>query len=511
MHKLLILLFSLSIFAKTPITVGSKGFTESILTGEMIAVLLEEKYDQPVSRKLNLGGTKIVFDALVSGDIDVYPDYTGTGYVMILKQSQKRNSEDTFNYIYDKFKKNFGLIWSRPLGVNNTYALAVKKDNPYFEDISTVSQLAKKSEKLIFAAPHEFMERQDGYKSLTKEYNLKFDPDKIVAMQAGLMYTAINSAKVDVIVVYSTDGRIKANDLKLLEDDRSFFPPYQLALLAKETSLKRHPSLLKVFKDLDNKVTSQEMTRLNNLVDQKNVNPRVVARNFLISKTILDGEIQSDEVRDLNFIEYAIKRKRFLLRLLKEHLYLSFGSLILAVLFSVPLGILLTRYASLERLVFPVINIFQTIPSLALLGFLVPIIGIGYFPALIALFIYSLLPIVRNTYTGIKSVNQNFVEASKGIGLTNMQILSRVELPLALPVIIAAIRTAAVTVIGMATIAAFVGSGGFGDPIFRGVATVNTNLILLGAIPSALLALVVDKSLGLLEKLVVSKGITLKK
>ena len=501
MYKILILLFSLTAFAKTPIVIGSKSFTESILTSEMVAILLEEKYDWPVSRKFNLGGTKIVFDAVVSGDIDIYPDYTGTGYVMILRQSTKRSSEDTFSYIYEKFKKRFGLIWSKPLGVNNTYALAVKKDNPFFKDVNTISELSHKSNELLFAAPHEFMERRDGYQSLTKAYNLNFDASKTVAMQAGLMYTAIDSEKVDVIVVYSTDGRIKANNLKLLKDDRSFFPPYQLALLAKETSLKKHPSLTKVFKDLESQITSEEMTKLNNLVDQKNVNPRIVARNFLISKGILNGEIQSDEVKDLNFIQYAIKRRLFLLRLLKEHLYLSFGSLILAVLFSVPLGILLT----------PVINVFQTIPSLALLGFLVPIIGIGYFPALIALFIYSLLPIVRNTYTGIKSVNQSFVEASKGIGLTNMQILSKVELPLALPVIIAAIRTAAVTVIGMATIAAFVGSGGFGDPIFRGVATVNTNLILLGAIPSALLALIVDKSLGLLERLVVSKGITLKK
>lgn len=507
MFKFLLLFLSISSFAKEPIIVGSKSFTESIIMSEMISLLLEEKYHWPVTRKFNLGGTKVVFDAIRNQDIDIYSDYTGTGYVMILKETQKRSKKDTHSYVSKKFLEDYNLIWSAPIGVNNTYALAIREDDENLKNINTVSDIRVQSKYLKYAAPYEFMERQDGHKKFIEKYDLKFDKTKTVSMQAGLMYTAIDSKKVDAIIVYSTDGRIKSNKLKILKDDLNFFPPYQLALVSNKKSFDKFPILKKVYEDLENSITDSEITELNNLVDGEKLSPKLVTRNFLINSKILDGKIKSTKRENLNFFQYAFKRKSFLLKLLKEHLSLSFGALFLATFFSVPLGVLLTRYKLLENIIFPIINIFQTIPSLALLGFLVPIIGIGYYPALIALFIYSLLPIVRNTYTGILAVDKSYIEASRGIGLTNFQILKKVELPLALPVILASIRTASVTVIGMATIAAFVGSGGFGDPIFRGVATVNANLILLGAIPSALLALIVDKFIGLVENALISKGI----
>ena len=181
----------------------------------------------------------------------------------------------------------------------------------------------------------------------------------------------------------------------------------------------------------------------------------------------------------------------------------------MALLVSIPTGVALTRFPKLSKLVFPIINTVQTIPSLALLGFLIPLMGIGYLPAVIALFLYSLLPLIRNTYSGIEGVNSNYIEASRGLGLTPMQILFKVEIPLAMPIILAGVRTASVIVIGTATLAALVGAGGLGEPIFRGVATVNGNLILLGAIPSAILAIVVDKFWEVLEKKLVSPGIRL--
>ncbi|MFT6603337.1 MAG: osmoprotectant transport system permease protein [Bacteriovoracaceae bacterium] len=205
-----------------------------------------------------------------------------------------------------------------------------------------------------------------------------------------------------------------------------------------------------------------------------------------------------------------ISRKGQLIKLLGEHLLLSFVAIFCALLVSIPLGVVLTRKKRAAQIVFPIVNTIQTIPSLALLGFLIPILGIGFAPAVLALFLYSLLPLVRNTYEGIKAVDRNFVEASRGIGLTNMQILFKVEIPLALPIILAGLRTATVIVIGTATLAALIGAGGLGDPIFRGVATVNSNLILLGAIPSALLAIAADKFIGIVGNAFVSKGIKLK-
>ena len=171
----------------------------------------------------------------------------------------------------------------------------------------------------------------------------------------------------------------------------------------------------------------------------------------------------------------------------------------------------MTRFNGLAKVLFPIVNTVQTIPSLALLGFLVPFLGIGFTPAVFALFLYSLLPLVRNTFEGIKSIDEKYIEVSKGIGLTPWQVLTKVEIPLALPIIIAGLKTASVIVVGTATLAALVGAGGLGDPIFRGVATVNSNLIFLGAIPSAGLAILMDKLISLLEGVLVSPGLRLNK
>ena len=494
--------------SKESVIVGSKNFSESIILGEMVAVLLEEKFDQPVIKKLGLGGTKVAFDGLNNDAIHVYPDYTGTGYVMILKLDGEKNPKKVFKIVSDEFKKRWGIIWSKPIGFNNTYALAVRKNDKRFKNIKKVSELSGKSKNYKYAGAYEFMERKDGHQRFTKAYNLNFSSDNVISMEAGLMYSAIRDKEVDMIVSYSTDGRIKAYDLRILEDDQHFFPPYFVALVAKDNALKKYPKLKKVFHLMEGLITEKEMVEMNDQVDRYKAEPETVARNFLVKKGIIDGKIQKIN-RNEGFLSFILNKKDYLLKIFKEHLFLSFGALILAVLVSLPIGILLTRYAGLSKVVFPVVNTIQTIPSLALLGFLIPLMGIGLAPAILALFLYSLLPLIRNTYTGISGVDQNFIEASKGIGLTNMQILLKVEIPLALPVIITGLRTAAVIVIGTATLAALIGAGGFGDPIFRGMSTVNSNLILLGAIPAALLAILVDKCFGISEIFLISKGIRL--
>ena len=507
-YLLFLIIFSIKVFAIDPIIIGSKAFSESVIVGEMVASLLEEKFNQPVERKFSLGGTKIAFDALTSGGIDVYPDYTGTGYVMILKRSKKHDSQKVYEIVHDEFKKKWGIIWSKPLGFNNTYALTVRISDLKFKNVKKVSDLSGKKLKYSYGASYEFMERKDGHSNFVKAYDLKFNSDNLISMEAGLMYSAIKNKEVDMIVSFSTDGRIKAFDLRILEDDKKFFPPYHAALLAKEESFKKFPALKEVYKIMDGLISEAEMIQMNDFVDRLKMEPKVVARNFLKVKGLLKGKIKK-RIKDEGFFSFLVRKREYLVKLLGEHLLLSFGALFLALLLSLPVGIILTRYQSLGKIVFPIINTIQTIPSLALLGFLIPLMGIGFTPALLALFLYSLLPLIRNIYTGILAVDKNYIEASRGIGLTNMQILFKVEIPLALPIIIAGLRTAAVIVIGTATLAALIGAGGFGDPIFRGVSTVNSNLILLGAVPAALLAVIVDKVIGIFEFIFVSKGIRL--
>ncbi len=506
---LLILFFCFSSFAKEPIVLGSKNFSENILLGEMLAQVLENNYGEKVTRKFALGGTKVAFDALNTNEIDSYPDYTGTGYIMILKMDGERDPDKVHEIVSSEFEQKFGMIWSKSIGFNNTYALTSRKNDPRLKGINTISQLTKKVAPYKIGSAYEFMERKDGYSGFSRTYELNFDKDNIVSLEAGLMYAAIRDKQVDFIVSYSTDGRIKAYDLKILKDDKNYFPPYYAAFLTTTKSLQKHPNLGKAIKTFEGLINEAEMTDLNDRIDRLKFEISDVARNFLIKKGILKGEIAVQEV-ETSFIRYAFSKRSYLGKLLYEHLMLSFVALLFAMLLAIPMGVALSRNEALSKVVFPIINTIQTIPSLALLGFLIPIMGIGFAPAVLALFLYSLLPLVRNTYEGIKAVDRNFVEASKGIGLTNTQILMKVEIPLALPIILAGLRTATVIVIGTATLAALIGAGGFGDPIFRGVSTVNSNLILLGAVPAALLAVVADKLIGWSETQLVSKGIRLK-
>ena len=508
---LFFIFFAFQVFAfqaeSKDITVGSKIFTENILLGEMLSILLEEKYNYKVVRNLNIGGTKLVFDALKSGQIDIYPEYTGTGYIMLLNLSEKKSPSKVYRIVKKEFRKKFQLIWSLPLGFNNTYALAVRSDDKRFSDIYKVSDLVGKVEDLSLAAGHEFMERKDGYENFTKSYNIYFS--KIYSMDQGLMYSALKNKETDMIMSYSTDGRIRAYQLRLLEDDKKYFPSYQAAFLTRADLLKKFPKIKQAFRDLENNINEKEMIYLNNQVDQLKYETNIVAKNFLIKKKLLDADIVSLNHKSL--FSYYYSKKDYLLHIFIEHLVLIFSSLFLALLLSIPLGVLIARKKIIAKVVFPIINTLQTIPSLALLGLLIPVLGIGYAPAIVTLFIYSLLPLIRNTYEGIKGVDKNSIEAAIGIGLTKWQILNKIEIPLALPIIIAGIRTSTVIVVGTATLAALVGAGGLGEPIFRGMATINSKLIFLGAVPCAVLAVILDRSLSFLEAIFVSRGLRLKR
>lgn len=492
---------------KKPLVIGSKAFTEVVLLGEMLALLLEEKYNYKVKRQFNLGGTQFLFEALRSKEIDIYPEYTGTGYAIILNRGEQASAAKIYNIVQTQFFKKFKMVWSQPLGFNNTYAIAVRKNDPRFKDINKVSDLKGKAQSLFLAMDHEFIERKDGYRYMAKTYDLNFSDKKMISMNSGLMYSALKNKQVDMVMAYSTDGRIKAYNLKLLEDDKQFFPTYEAAYLTRNKTLEDYPLLKMAFKDLANNISEKEIINLNDQVDRFKKEEKIVVRNFLIQKNLLEGQIE--ESKRLNLFKYYYSKKEYLLEIFIEHLILTFMSLILAICFAIPIGILATRKKRFAKIIFPIINTLNTIPSLALLGFLIPLLGIGYVPAITALFIYSLLPLIRNTYEGIRVIDPNFIEVALGIGLTKFQILKRVEWPLALSVIIGGVRTSAVIVVGTATLAALIGAGGLGEPIFRGISTVNSRLILLGAIPAALLAIAIDRVLSLIEQKAVSKGLRL--
>lgn len=190
-----------------------------------------------------------------------------------------------------------------------------------------------------------------------------------------------------------------------------------------------------------------------------------------------------------------------------EHLELTALALAMATLIGVPLGAYLTRFRELAGPVLGIVGIFQTIPSLALLGLLIPVLGIGEKPALVALYLYALLPIVRNTFAGLDSIDRAVLDAARGMGMRERQILVRISLPLALPVVMGGIRTSTVMCVGLATLAALIGAGGLGRFIFRGISMVDSKEILMGAVPAALLALLLDGVLGLVERRLVPRGL----
>ena len=495
--------------SRKELIIGSKIFTENLLLAEMLSLLLEKKHDFRIVRKFHLGGTKLLFDSLKKGEIDVYPEYTGTGYTMILKLSGETHPGKTYKIVKKEFLRKFHLVWSLPLGFENTYALAVRQEDPRFKMIHRISQLKGKAHNFKLGMGHEFMERPDGFQNFSQKYSLAFQKDKVWTMNQGLMYSALKNKKVDMIMSYSTDGRMKAFNLKKMEDDKNFFPAYEVAYLTRLSTVNKFPHLKKAFKDLEDNISEREMIFLNHQVEQLKYEPSQTVKNFLIQKNLLMDEIEN--LKDKSLLAYYLSKKTYFFKILWEHIILVFVSMTLALFFAIPIGIGSAYSSKMEKTVFTVVNTLQTVPSLALLALLIPILGIGFIPAITALFIYSLLPMIRNTFEGIKNVDRSFIEVSMGMGLSPWQILKFVQFPLALPMILAGVRTSAVLIVGTATLAAFIGAGGLGEPIFRGLSSLNSRLLFLGAVPACLLAILLDRLLALLESMMISKGLKLEK
>lgn len=489
-----------------PLVIGSKNFAESRLLAEIMAQLIEADTELEVERRPNLGGTLLVHRALVAGEIDLYPEYTGTSWAIVLKREETaRDPLRTYLEVRRGYRQRFGVEWLEPFGFNNSYALAMREDVAQKLDAERISDLAELGATVRVGVSHEFLNREDGYPGLAETYDL--DIENLRGMEHGLAYEAVESGKVDVIDVYTTDGKLARFNLRILEDDRRFFPPYDAAPLVRQEILERHPELGATLSRLAFRLPNERMQKLNYEVEVKRREPSEVAGEFLRDEGLLNDAGTPSQASDVGtaatqgFLPFFLDRLPETGGLVVEHLVLTGTAVFLAILFSVPVGILLTRKTALSGPVLGVAGIIQTIPSLALLAFMIPIpgLGLGTRSAVAALFLYAILPILRNTVTGIRQVDPELVEAARGMGLTDGQILRLVELPLALRTIMAGVRTSAVISIGFATLAAFIGAGGLGDPIVTGLQLNDTRLILAGAVPAALLAIVTDFVLEALE------------
>ncbi|MDX1382426.1 MAG: glycine betaine ABC transporter substrate-binding protein [Thermoanaerobaculia bacterium] len=505
-HALLLAL-ALSLAARglvaQTIAVGSKNFAESRFLGELFAQIIEEKTDLEVERRLGLAGTEFVFEALRTGSIDIYPEYTGTGLVTILGRPSTGAPSEALGEVRRSFLERWDLHWLAPLGFANSWVVAVRRELAERHDLRTISDLAAVDPPLRGAFGPEFQERADGLPGMESTYGLRFA--STATMQEALKYRAAGDGEVDVIDAYATDGRLLVFELSPLEDDLGFFPPYDAAPLVRGDTLSRHPEIGSALALLGGAFDEASMRQINLRLQEGKEPEARVAAEVLQSLGLVAGPAPGSEggptrvTRRITGADIAGWTGR--------HLLLSLGALLLGTLVAVPLGLVLERHRGAAEGAIRVVGTSQTIPSLALLGFLIPVFGVGVLPAIVALWIYSLFPILRNTYTGVRDADPDAVEAATALGMTEGQVLRRVRLPLAVPTIMAGVRTAGVITVGTATLAAFIGAGGLGEPIIAGVQLLDTQRILAGAIPAALLAVAVDTGLGTLERSLTPKGL----
>ncbi len=473
------------------VVVGSKAFPESWILGEAAVLLVQAGGVANATHRSNLGGTEIVYQALRSGDVDVYPEYTGTIAEVILKSPQRPSLAEMRAALA---KDGIGI--SDPLGFNDSYALAVTEAAARRYGLSRISDLGRHPD-LRLGLTHEFIGRKDGYAGLAHQYAL--DMADVRGIQHELAYEAIASRQIDVMDIYTTDAQIERLGLRILEDDRGFFPRYDAVWLYRLDLAARAARALQAIQRLAGRIDEGRMIRANARVVLDRRSVQDAAARLL--EEALGGRMAAPG-RGAGVAGTILARTW-------EHLRLVSLSLLAAVLAGVPLGVLAARSRRLAALTLSLSGVLQTVPSLALLAFLIPLLGIGAVPALAALFLYSLLPIVRNTYTGLTTIPPHLAEAAEALGLSARTRLFRVSLPQASPAIMAGIKTSAVINVGTATLAALIGGGGLGDPILSGIQLRDHALILQGAVPAAVLAFLVQWGFDLLDRVIIPRGLRL--
>jgi osmoprotectant transport system permease protein len=362
------------------IRVGSKSFTESVVLGELLTHLIRQS-GTPVEHRSELGGTQILWQALLQGDIDVYVDYTGTIREELLADvieagTEIRTDEDMRRALAKK-----SVAMSSRIGFNNTYALGMKEALAERLDIKMISDLTKHPE-LELGLSDEFMERNDGWHQLAKKYRLPHK--KIRTMDHNLAYRGIEHDAIQLTDLYTTDAEIEFYRLRVLEDDRGFFPTYYAVILMRDDLAKRAPKAVEAVLRLENAVASQEMAAMTARVRLDRQLEANAAADFLNQKFQLGIDVQATD----NKAYWG----RFTKRLIKntlEHLFLVAISLTLAIVVAIPLGILAARNEAFAQTVLGIVGVIQTLPSMALLVFMIPLFGLGAIPAIAALFFYS--------------------------------------------------------------------------------------------------------------------------
>ena len=469
--------------AAEPLRIGSKRFTESYILAEVLAETARPH--GPVEVKAGLGNTAIVYEALRAGSIDLYPEYTGTIAREILKSEEPLTLADMRARLAP-----LGLGVDVPLGFNDGYALAVRADTADRLGLHRLSDLARQP-ALRLGLSYEFIGRADGWPGLARRYGLPQQPQ---GLDHGLAYDAIAQGQVDVIDIYTTDAKIDHLGLRVLADDASHFPRYDAVLLYRIDVPQRFPAAWAALKQLEGRIGEPAMIAMNARAELQGVAFGVIAREHLAGTAGAAGPAAGGGF-------WARLWGPDLARLAAQHIGLVLASVVLAVALGVPVALAVAPHAAARTAVLGATGLLQTVPALALLAVLISMLGqIGTAPALVALTLYALLPIMRNTCTGLAEVPAGLKQAATALGLTDGQRLRSVELPLALPMIVAGIRTATTIAVGTATIAAFIGAGGFGERIVTGLALNDRGLLLAGAVPAAALALVCEAVFEAVER-----------
>ena len=468
-----------------PLRVGSKRFTESYILGEIITGTARRAGTVDAEHRPGLGNSAILFSALKSGAIDIYPDYTGTVALELLGLKTVPPLQEL-----NRRLEAHGLAAGIPLGFDNAYALAMGSEAATRLGYTRISDLSS-SQNLRAGLSPEFLNRRDGWPALRAAYGL--EAMSVRSLEHGLAYEALARGQVDIIDAYTTDPQINRHRLIVLSDDRRVFPAYEALLVYRKDLPQRHPAAWAALQKMQGGLSVEAMRSMNAAVELQGSSFAAVATQWLQGGTVAsEGGRQK-----LSALVFGPD----LPRLTAQHLLLVCSSLMLSIFVGIPLGIWAQRAPQAGRWILPVIGLLQTVPSLALLAFLIAALGqIGALPAILALFIYALLPIVRSTEAAVTGVGKDMLDAGRALGLDAWQRLRLIEMPLAMPGVLAGIKTAAVINVGTATIAAFIGAGGYGERIVAGLAVNDRDLMLAGAIPAAMLALLFELLFRVLDR-----------
>ena len=484
---LLLLLFPPITGSAQTIVIGSKKFPESNVLSK-IAKRTLEKAGFTVEHKEDLGSTGIVWGALKGGSIAVYPEYTAT----ISQEILKVKGEMTPDALHAALQKE-GIGLGGDLGFNDNYGLVMQKSRADALNIHKISDLATHPD-LKVGVSHEFLGRQDGWQPLAAKYGLTMQ--NVSGIDHSLAYLALKSGQIGLTEAYTTDAEIAEYHLVVLEDDRNYFPKYHAVFVYR---LDMPQKAVEALRTLEGTIPEAKMIAMNAEAKKTKDYNKAAALYFAASPDGITNTTQSAGMASTTLI------------LVGQHLKLVGISLLLAILVGVPLGIVASRTGSVSQAILGTVGVIQTIPSLALLALLVPLkfFGISEKTAIAALFLYSLLPIVRNTAIGLQEIPASLRESAAALGLEPGAQLFKIYLPLASRTILAGIKTSAVINVGTATLAALIGAGGLGQPIIRGISLNDNATILQGAIPAALLALAVEFGFNLIDRLLIPKGLRL--